>query len=54
MDKILNIDDDILVKECSKGEGLKLTEIIGMEVINKYGTIKGVVEDILIKRMIIL
>ena len=49
IDGILNIDDDILVKGCIKGEGLKISEIIGMEVINRYGTIKGVVEDVLIK-----
>lgn len=48
INEVVNIDDDILVESCVRGEGLKISEIIGMEVIGIYGTIRGVMEDVLI------
>lgn len=48
VDSVINVDDDILVESCIHGEGLNISDILGMEVIDRCGTIKGVVEDILI------
>ncbi|MDS0524989.1 PRC-barrel domain-containing protein [Clostridium sp. SHJSY1] len=45
---IILIDDDILVKGATKGQGLKFSDIKDMEVIDRLGNSKGVVEDVLI------
>lgn len=45
---IILIDDEILVNASTKGEGLKFSDIKDMEVIDRLGNSKGVVEDILI------
>jgi uncharacterized protein YrrD len=47
-DIILIEDNDILVSCVTKGEGLKFSDIKDMEVIDKLGNSKGIVEDILI------
>lgn len=47
---IVNVDDDILVRRSIKKEGeLKFSQIRDMDVIDKAGNPKGVVEDILIE-----
>lgn len=46
--EVIDIDDDILVTSSIKGEGLKISEVLGMEVVDRYGSIKGMVEDFLI------
>lgn len=48
IENVVNFDDEIIVNDIILGEGLKVSDIISMEVIDKYGTLKGVVEDILI------
>ncbi|MGG7176090.1 PRC-barrel domain-containing protein [Clostridium paraputrificum] len=48
IEAIINIDEDIIVESLIEGEGLKLSEVMGLEVIDKLGNTRGVVEDILI------
>lgn len=45
---IINFDEDIIVETLVEGDGLRLSEVMGLEVIDKLGSTKGVVEDILI------
>ncbi|WP_143314812.1 PRC-barrel domain-containing protein [Clostridium sp. HBUAS56017] len=49
-DIILLEDNDILVKSVGKGSGLKFSDIKDLEVIDKLGNSKGIVEDILIEK----
>lgn len=48
IEDIVNIDEEILVRDVSQGDGLRLSQVIEMEVIDKFGNIKGIVEDVLI------
>lgn len=48
IEDIISFDEDIIGNNIVDGNGLKLTEIKGLEVIDKLGNIRGVVEDILI------
>jgi len=45
---IIQIDKDILIRKVSEVRGLRFTEIKNMEVKDKCGNSKGVIEDLLI------
>lgn len=48
MEEIIDIGEDILINSIRKGKGLAFKELKYMEVIDKSGNIKGVLEDIII------
>lgn len=48
VDDIVDINNQIIVKEAKKGDGLPLSEIKNMDVIDTEGNLKGIVEDVLI------
>lgn len=47
---IISIEDDILVKEKDTCNGLLLSDILGLDIINLHGNIIGVIEDIIISK----
>ena len=48
IEDIISLDEDIIVDNAIEGNGLKLSEIKGLDVVDKSGSLRGVVEDILI------
>ncbi|MGL4772112.1 MAG: PRC-barrel domain-containing protein [Clostridium sp.] len=50
IEDIIVFDDEVIVKEVTSYEGVKLCEIKGMDVIDLKNNMKGVVEDILISK----
>lgn len=48
MEEIIDIGEDVLINSIRKGKGLAFKELKYMEVIDKSGNIKGVLEDIII------
>lgn len=46
---IISIDKDIVVSESRQGDGLRLKNVKGMDIIDLNGDIKGVMEDLIIK-----
>lgn len=46
---IIQIDEEILIKKVSKIKGIRFSDIRDMEVIDRLGNSKGVVEDLLIE-----
>ena len=48
IEDIINIDEDIIIEKLIDKEGLKFSDIKGMDVIDKFGNSRGVVDDILI------
>jgi Uncharacterized protein conserved in bacteria len=51
MEEIIDIGEDVLINFIRKGKGLAFKELKYMEVIDKLGNIKGVLEDIIIDEM---
>lgn len=48
MEEIIDIGEDVLINSIRKGKGLAFKELKYMEVIDKLGNIKGVLEDLII------
>lgn len=48
VDDIVDINNQIIVKKAKKGDGLSLSDIKNMDVIDTEGNLKGTVEDVLI------
>ncbi|WP_294351360.1 PRC-barrel domain-containing protein [uncultured Clostridium sp.] len=46
---IIQIDEEILIKKVSEIKGIRFSDIRDMEVIDRLGNSKGVVEDLLIE-----
>lgn len=49
-ENIVSIGEEFIVSNVELGQGLKLKEIIGLDVMNINGNMRGVVEDIIIDR----
>lgn len=48
MQEIIDVGEDVIINSIRKGKGLTFKEIKYMEIIDTLGTIKGVLEDIII------
>lgn len=48
MQDIIDIGEDIIIDSIKQGEGLTFKEIKYLEVIDSFGDVKGVVEDLII------
>jgi uncharacterized protein YrrD len=48
MEEIIDIGEDIIINSIKKGNGLTFKELKYMEIIDRAGNIKGVLEDIII------